>query len=72
MGARTELKDGSAKYAAKDLGRGWKVNPYIVVAPGTIFTLGEAKGPGVINHIWMTLGGAADYRSAILRVYMGR
>jgi hypothetical protein len=69
MGGRTELKDGSAKYAAKDLGRGWKVNPYIVIAPGKTFTLGDAKGPGVINHIWMTLGGAADYRSAILRIY---
>jgi hypothetical protein len=69
QGARTELKDGSAKYAAKDLGRGWKVNPYIVIAPGTTFTLGDAKGPGVINHIWLTLGGAADNRSGILRVY---
>ena len=69
MGARTELKDGSAKYAAKDLGRGWKVNPYIVIPPAATFTLGEAKGPGVINHIWMTLGGAADFRSAILRVF---
>jgi hypothetical protein len=69
MGGRTELKDGSAKYAAKDLGRGWKVNPYIVIPAGTTFTLGEAAGPGVINHLWMTLGGAADYRSAILRIF---
>lgn len=69
MGARTELKDGSARYAAKDLGVGWKVNPYIVIAPGTTFTLGDARGPGVINHIWMTLGGGADNRSAILRIY---
>lgn len=69
MGGRTELNDGSARAAAKNLGRGWKVNPYIVVPAGTSFTLGEAKGPGVINHIWMTLGGAAKYRSAILRIY---
>ena len=69
MGARTEAKDGSAHYAAKDLGRGWKVNPYMVIAPGKTFTLGDAKGPGVINHIWMTLGGAAENRSAILRIY---
>ncbi len=69
QGARTQLKDGSAKYAAKDLGTGWKVNPYIVIAPGKTFTLGDAKGPGVINHIWMTLGGGAENRSAILRIY---
>jgi hypothetical protein len=69
QGARTELKDGSAKAAARDLGRGWKVNPYIVIPPGKTFTLGDAKGPGVINHVWMTLGGPVDYRSAILRIY---
>ncbi len=69
QGGRTELKDGSAKFAAKDLGRGWKVNPYIVIPAGQTFTLGDAKGPGVINHIWMTLGGPVDYRSAVLRIY---
>lgn len=69
QGGRTELKDGSAKFAAKDLGRGWKVNPYVVVPPGRTIVLGDAKGPGVITHIWMTLGGSVDYRSVILRVY---
>ncbi len=69
MGSRTEAKDGSAHYAAKDLGRGWKVNLYVVVPPGSSFTLADAMGPGVINHIWMTLGGGADHRSAILRIY---
>lgn len=69
QGGRTELKDGSGRAAAKDLGRGWKVNPYIVIPAGKTFTLGDAKGPGVINHVWMTLGGGADYRSAILRIY---
>jgi hypothetical protein len=67
--ARTEVQDGSAKYAAEKLGKGWKVNPYIRVAPGASFTLGEATGSGVIKHIWMTLGGGVDYRSAILRMY---
>ena len=60
MAPARELKDEAAKYAAKDLGKGWKVNPYIVIPAGKTFTLGDAKGPGVINHIWMTLGGAAD------------
>ena len=26
--------EGSAKDAARDLGRGWKVNPFLVVQPG--------------------------------------
>ena len=68
-GARTEVDSGSARVAAQKLGKGWKVNPYIDIAPGSTFTLGEAQGPGVIRHIWMTLGGEAEYRSAILRMY---
>ncbi|HVY87243.1 MAG TPA: glycoside hydrolase family 172 protein [Hyphomonadaceae bacterium] len=69
MGGRATLEQGSAKAAAAKLGIGWKVNPYIIIAPGQTFTMGEADGPGVISHIWMTLGGAAEYRSAILRLY---
>src|SRR5262245_48921795 len=69
MGGRTPAEQGSAKVAASKLGLGWKVNPYINIAPGASFTMGEAAGPGIINHIWLTLGGAAEYRSAILRIY---
>lgn len=69
MAARTGVKEGSAGYAARELGIGWKVNPYMDIAPGETLKLGEAAGPGVIEHIWMTLGGGADYRSAILRIY---
>ena len=69
MGGRTPLEQGSAKAAAAKLGTGWKVNPYINIPAGETFTMGEAAGPGIINHIWLTLGGAAEYRSAILRIY---
>jgi len=68
-GARLEAKDGSAAYAAGELGKGWKVQPYVNITPGATFRLGEAAGPGIINHVWMTLGGLAEYRSAILRIY---
>ena len=46
MGGRTPLEQGSAKAAAAKLGTGWKVNPYINIAPGESFTMGEADGPG--------------------------
>jgi len=69
MGSRVELEDGSAKKAAAQLGKGWKVNPYIVVQPGETITLGAADGPGVINHIWMTIGNTVEYRDVILRIY---
>ena len=39
-GAMAEV--GSASYAARDLGKGWKVNPYIVLKGNTNAVLGEA------------------------------
>lgn len=59
--------NGTAAKAARDLGQGWKENPYIVIQPGTTFTLAEITGPGAISHIWMTPTG--KWRSTILRMY---
>ena len=66
-GARQELEDGIAKNAARDLGKGWKVNPYIRIEPHTTFTLAEIEGPGCIQHIWLTAVG--NLRHLILRMY---
>ncbi|MDZ4860918.1 MAG: glycoside hydrolase family 172 protein [Candidatus Hydrogenedentes bacterium] len=66
-GGMATLEEGTAARAARDLGQGWKVNPYVHIEPGTTFTLGEIDGSGVINHIWMTPVG--DYRLMILRFY---
>ena len=45
-GALCELEDGSAKWAARDLGKGWKVNPYIRVAPGKLLRSPIYRGRG--------------------------
>jgi hypothetical protein len=66
-GAMAKLGEGSASDAARDLGQGWKVNPYIVVKPGQTLTLAEINGAGAIQHIWMTPTG--DWRLSILRMY---
>ncbi|MCC6145312.1 MAG: DUF2961 domain-containing protein [Candidatus Hydrogenedentes bacterium] len=66
-GGMATLEEGSAAKAARELGQGWKVNPYVHIEPGTTFTLGEIHSSGVINHIWMTPVG--DYRLMILRFY---
>jgi len=66
-GGMATLEEGTAARAARELGQGWKVNPYVHIEPGTTFTLGEIEGSGVINHIWMTPVG--DYRLMILRFY---
>ena len=58
---------GAASQAARDLGQGWKVNPFVVINPGTTFKLAEINGPGLIEHIWMTPTG--NWRFSILRMY---
>lgn len=68
-GSRTPVAKGSAGVQATDLGLGWKVNPYIVIPPGGRVVLGQATGPGIVNHIWLTIGGKGTYRSMILRIY---
>ena len=35
--------------AARDLGQGWKVNPYVRIRPGETFTMAEIEGPGVYS-----------------------
>ncbi|MBL8219860.1 MAG: hypothetical protein JNL62_11555, partial [Bryobacterales bacterium] len=43
---------GSASEASSELGQGWKVNPYVVIQPGTTFTLADIQSQGAIQHIW--------------------
>jgi hypothetical protein len=53
--------------AARDLGQGWKVNPYVRIKPGETFTMAVIDGPGAIQHIWMTPTGT--WRYSIIRFY---
>lgn len=62
-----ERNIANATAAARDLGQGWKVNPFIRIEPGETFTLAEIEGPGAIQHIWMTPTG--NWKFSILRFY---
>jgi hypothetical protein len=66
-GGMATLEEGSAARAARELGQGWKVNPYVRIQPGETFTMAEIMGSGIINHIWMTPTG--NYRLTIFRIY---
>ncbi|MDO5479173.1 MAG: DUF2961 domain-containing protein [Clostridia bacterium] len=59
---------GTGENAARDLGQGWKVSPYIVIKPGETFTLGAMDGPGIIKHIWIT-DNCPKNRMLIIRMY---
>lgn len=58
---------GGASAAARDLGQGWKVNPFVVIKPKQTFVLADIEGQGAIQHIWMTPTGT--WRYSILRMY---
>jgi len=60
--------EGTGKQAARDLGQGWKVSPSVKIAGKSVFTLGEIRGPGAIQHIWLTCF-PGTWRSLILRMY---
>jgi hypothetical protein len=66
-GGMTQLKDGVSGQQARELGVGWKVNPYTYIPGGQTITLAEIQGPGAIQHIWMTPTG--NWRFSIIRVY---
>jgi len=66
-GGMAKIGEGSASNAARDLGQGWKVNPFIVIGKGQTFTLAEIDGPGALQHIWMTPTG--NWRFSIIRIY---
>ena len=57
----------NAAFAARDLGEGWKVNPFIKIGAKETITIAEPEGPGIINHIWMTPTG--NWRFSIIRIY---
>lgn len=67
MGARTPLDQGSAREPARELGLGWKVNPFVDIAPGEHFVMADIKGSGIITHIWLTP--TCKWRDSILRMY---
>lgn len=66
MGGRST--EGSAAAAARELGQGWKVNPYIVLNGNSSAMLAHIHGQGAIKHIWIT-DNASRSRVLILRIY---
>ncbi len=58
---------GTGASASRDLGKGWKVSPSVVIKSKTVYTVAEIDGPGSVQHIWMTPTG--NWRYSILRFY---
>jgi len=68
-----DLSDPALPFAAaaRELGRGWKVSPFIKPKAGETATIMDVDGPGVIQHIWIV--SERDFkgngRAGVLRFY---
>ena len=65
--------EGTGAIHARGLGdnggvQGWKVSPSIQIEPGETRVLGEIKGAGAIQQIWLTSANLR-WRDMILRIY---
>jgi Protein of unknown function (DUF2961) len=67
-GGAARAAEGVASAAARDLGQGWKVNPYLYIQAGATVELADIPGSGVVRHIWLTPAGTA-WRLLVVRVY---
>ncbi len=54
--------------SSRELGQKWKVRPCITVLGNSTITIMDIDGPGVIQHIWITVKKQL-YRDLILRIY---
>lgn len=59
---------GTGASAARELGRGWKINPCIDVPGNATVTLADIAGPGAIQHFWITVDPRA-WRRLVLRIF---
>lgn len=59
---------GGPNGCARDLGQTWKVRPCITVPKQSAAVIMDVEGPGVIQHIWITVD-TKVYRDLILRIY---
>jgi hypothetical protein len=64
MGA---MADPEPDGPARELGRGWKCRPYVVVGPHETAILADIEGRGAIQSMWF--GGSIMTRDFILRIY---
>lgn len=60
--------EGFGAGPARDHGLGWKVSPAVWIERGETFEMAAIEGPGIIQHIWLTIAEQA-VRSLVIRFY---
>ncbi|GAA5169814.1 MULTISPECIES: glycoside hydrolase family 172 protein [Amycolatopsis] len=67
-GGGARATEGTGAEAARELGRGWKVSPSIILPDGGTATLADLTGPGIVTHLWLTTD-VSRLQSLTLRMY---
>ncbi len=67
-GGGAKAVEGVASRAARGLGQGWKVDPFVRIPAGATHTMADIQGPGVVQHVWLTPA-LKQWRFAIIRIY---
>ncbi len=67
-GAGGMADTGEGANAARDLGRGWKVSPNVMLQPKSNYTMADIQGEGIIRHMWLTME-PRFWRSVVLKFY---
>lgn len=67
-GGRATRMLGNHKHQDPKIGTGWKRSPCIDMAGGETRVIADITGPGVIQHIWMTVP-PEYWRQLVLRFY---
>lgn len=68
QGGMAEIDQEDTTHPARELGKGWKVSPYIELMPQAEQCIAEIGESGKITHIWMTAFPDC-WRELILRMY---
>ena len=63
-----QIADLQEPHPSRELGRGYKVRPWIYLAPNAETAIFDADGPGMIRHFWITLN-EKYLRRIVLRMY---
>jgi hypothetical protein len=62
--------EGTGAGCARGLGQGWKISPWLKVEAKKTFVLADIKGPGAIQHMWIT--GDVSLKGPLSRFYILR
>lgn len=68
MGGMAEIKANDQIHPARELGKGWKVRPYIEIEPGESAVIADIQDMGIVKHIWMTAH-PTSYRHLIIKMF---